>query len=303
MNVELLDLKWALVTSQHRSLRRAAEILNVRQSTLSRRLRDVERRIGVDLFERSNGGTRPTVAGMEFLIAARHILAETDIALRRLRTRSTGENGRLTIGIYASFSTGNMYATLSEHHRQFPDVEVRLVDGPHDQLVCGLTAKALDVAFMTTSLSDWDDQTSPLWNERVVVALHEGHPLARNKAVHWTDLAAQSILIPLGGPGPELERMLIAKLGERSLRLLHQESGLDRLLSMVSADYGMLLMLEGGTGVQYPGVTYHEVHDGNGPTRLDFVARWRRDNGHPALTPLLDQLRQRYPDLSASASN
>jgi DNA-binding transcriptional LysR family regulator len=108
MSVELRDLKWAIAASQHRSLRQAAEHLNVRQSTLSRRLRGVENRLGVELFERTNGGTRPTIAGREFLLAATHILAETDSAFRKLQIRGRGENGRLSIGIYASLSTGNI---------------------------------------------------------------------------------------------------------------------------------------------------------------------------------------------------
>jgi DNA-binding transcriptional LysR family regulator len=61
------DLKLAVITSQHRSLRQAAEAINIRQSTLSRRLRELEDRLGAVLFERTNGGTRPTVAGLEFV--------------------------------------------------------------------------------------------------------------------------------------------------------------------------------------------------------------------------------------------
>jgi len=93
VSVELRDLRWAIITAQHRSLRQAAETLNIRQSTLSRRLQDMEYRLGAELFERTNGGTRPTIAGLEFLSTARHILAETDAALRKLQTRSRGENG------------------------------------------------------------------------------------------------------------------------------------------------------------------------------------------------------------------
>jgi Bacterial regulatory helix-turn-helix protein, lysR family len=40
VGMELRDLRLALVTSQHRSLRQAAEALNIRQSTLSRRLHE-----------------------------------------------------------------------------------------------------------------------------------------------------------------------------------------------------------------------------------------------------------------------
>ena len=47
VDIELRDLRLALVTSQHRSLRQAAEALNIRQSTLSRRLHEIERQLGL----------------------------------------------------------------------------------------------------------------------------------------------------------------------------------------------------------------------------------------------------------------
>jgi len=194
-----------------------------------------------------------------------------------------------------------MYATLVEYHRRFPEVEVHTVDGTHDQLFCGLIGNAVDVAIMTNCRSGWDDRILSLWSERVIIALPEHHPLAGRKKICWSELATERMLVPRHGPGPELERLLAAKLlGCGPLCLLHQDSGLDRLLSLVSADFGVLLMLEGATGVHYEGVTYREVHDSDGPTRLNFVAYWRQSNGNPTLTPFLAMLRQRYPDLSAA---
>jgi len=301
MSVDLRDLRWAVVASQHRSLRKAAEALNVRQSTLSRRLRDMEHRVGAQLFERTNGGTRPTVAGRGFLASARHILAETDAALRKVQTRSRGENGQLVIGIYASLSTGNMFSTLLDHHRAYPEVEVRTVDGGHDALLCGLTNNTIDVAIMTSSCYGWDDRVLPLWNERVIAALHLRHPLANMETIRWHDLAGEPLLVTKNGPGPELERLLNARLGNCGpQRLLYHESGLDRLLSLVAVNYGVLLMLEGATGLRYDNVTLREVQDGDGPTRLDFAAYWRQSNDNPTLAPFLALLQQRYPDLSSA---
>jgi DNA-binding transcriptional LysR family regulator len=249
--VELRDLRWAIVASQHRSLRRAAETLNIRQSTLSRRLRDIEYRLGAELFERTNGGTRPTVAGLEFLDVARRILDESDAAFRQLKSRSRGENGQLTIGVYASLATGNMHATMAEHHRRFPDVDVHTVDGAHNRLLCALTGNIVDIAIMTTCRANWDDRTLPLWSERVIVALPERHALSERNTVRWSDLSNERILLPQNGPGPELERLLTAKLHDTCpRRIVHQDSSLDRLLSLVSVEHGVLLMLEGGTGAQ-----------------------------------------------------
>jgi DNA-binding transcriptional LysR family regulator len=115
--VEFQDLRLAVLTAEHRSLRQAAEAIDIRQSTLSRRLRDLEYRLGAVLFERTNGGTRPTAAGLEFVQLAHRIIEDTQTALRTLRSWSRGENGKLTIGIYASMATGNVHATLADYHR------------------------------------------------------------------------------------------------------------------------------------------------------------------------------------------
>ncbi|WP_245573025.1 LysR family transcriptional regulator [Lichenihabitans psoromatis] len=100
-----------MTASHYKSLRRAAEALNVRQSTLSRCLRSLENELGAVLFERTNGGTHPTVEGVEFIEVARRIVEEVETIRVRLRTSSRGESGRLAIGVHTSLSTGNLRAT------------------------------------------------------------------------------------------------------------------------------------------------------------------------------------------------
>jgi DNA-binding transcriptional LysR family regulator len=299
--IELRDLRWAIVVAQHRSLRRAAEALNIRQSTLSRRLRDLELELGASLFERTNGGTRPTAEGQEFLEAAERVVEGTDAMTARVRTRSRGESGDLTIGVHASLSAGNLRATFIEHRRRFPDVETHLVDGSSQHLISDLAHSAIDLAFLAESTLRWEDESLTVWSERVVVALPEEHPLCDRDILHWADLRDEQLLLPRRGPGPELLRLLIGKLGcSDPCRVLQQDVGLDRLLTMVGAGWGILLALEGATGGVYPGVIFREVHDSDGPTRLGFRAYWRQANPNPSLVRFLDVLRERYPDLTAA---
>lgn len=77
-------------------------MLHIRQSTLSLRLRKLEQRLGTPLFERSNSGTRLTVAGEEFVTTARHIGGEVETAFARFKTRGRGENGDIVLGISPS---------------------------------------------------------------------------------------------------------------------------------------------------------------------------------------------------------
>ncbi|WPP03928.1 LysR family transcriptional regulator [Methylocella tundrae] len=301
MSVELRDLRWALVAARHRSLRQAAETLNIRQSTLSRCLRDLEHKLDATLFERTNGGTRPTIEGQEFLDAARRIVEETEAITTRLKTRSRGESGRLTIGVHASLSAGNLRATLLDHRHRFPDVDTHLVDGSSDHLISDLANSAIDVAFVAENTPTWSDRLLSVWSERVVVALPENHPLTARDAVHWSELRSEALLLPQRGPGPEFLKLLISKVGSSDpCRLLRHDVALDRLLTMVGAGWGVLLALEGATGAAYPGVTFREVHDAEGSTRLNFHAYWRQANGNPSLRPFLDMLRERYPDITGA---
>ena len=192
-----------------------------------------------------------------------------------------------------------MHATLADYRLRFPEVDIRTIDGSHSGLICALARNAVDIAIMTNSPRSWDDRKLPLWTERVIAALPERHPLAGQNTVFWRQLTEQRPLLPLYGPGPELESLLSVKLnGERPQRVLHQESGLDRLLSLVSAGCGVLLMLEGGVGLRHEGVVYREIREEAEPARVSFMAYWRESNGNPTLRRFVKLLNERYPDLS-----
>jgi len=194
-----------------------------------------------------------------------------------------------------------MHATLVEYHRRFPDVDVRTVDGSQDRLLCALAGNAVDIAIMTGHATSWDGRMLPLWSERVIVSFPQHHPLGQNSRIRWADLANEKFLVPQQGPGPELEGLLAAKLRHAvgSQQIVHQDSSLDRLLSLVSANYGTLLMFEGATGVRHEGVVYREVWDDDGPTQVKFMAYWRDANSNPALGAFMAMLREHYPDFSA----
>jgi len=299
--VELRIMRWAITAAQYRSLRQAAEMLNVRQSTLSRGLRDLEHHLGAVLFERTNGGTRPTFEGQEFLEAAKRIVGTTETIAMRLKTRSRGECGRLTIGVHSSLSAGNLRATLFEHRGRFPDVEAYLVDGSSDHLISDVAGSAIDIAFIVDGSPQGQEKSLPVWSERLIVALPEEHPLSTHEVIQWSELRNKPLLLPQRGPGPEFLKLLVCKIGCPEPRhLLRLDVGLDRFFTLVGLGSGLLLVLEGATGVTYPGVTFREVHDARGPTRLNFRAYWREANCNPSLRPFLDMLRERYPDIAGA---
>lgn len=304
MSIEFRDLRWAITAAEHRSLRQAAETLNIRQSTLSRVLRGLERELEAELFERSTGGTRPTSVGREFIAAAKRIVEDADAIANNLKIRSRGLSGTLAIGVHASLLAGNLRATLVEHREGCPGVVISLSDGSSDNLISFLTASTIDVAFVVEGIHKWNGKSLSVWSERVVVVLPRNHPLADRDVVYWSDLKAETFLLSQRGPGPEFLRLLISKLGCLAPdRLLRHDVSLDRFLTLVGAGWGILLALEGATGGIFPNVVFREVHDADGPTRMSFRAYWRDDNVKPSLQTFLGLLRRRYPDLSVEPAD
>jgi DNA-binding transcriptional LysR family regulator len=186
--VDLQHLRYAVAAADHGSFRRAAEVLLLRQSTLSRSISQLEYSLGLIVFERFSGGVRATTAGRHFLRTARSILEQMDSLVDSTHHAGCGEAGRLTVGFYTSISAGNLRATLVDYKRRFSQIDVYLKESSRVRLVTALRNGALDIAIVTNEQPLLGNHGMPLWSERILLALLEGHPLTSKDVVYWTDL-------------------------------------------------------------------------------------------------------------------
>jgi DNA-binding transcriptional LysR family regulator len=295
--VDLQQLRYAVAAADHGSFRRAAHALLLRQSTLSRCTRQLEHSIGMTIFERSSGGLRATQAGRDFLRTARSILEQIDSLVNSTYHAGRGEAGRLSVGFQTSLSTGNLRATLVDYQKRFSQIDVYLKDSSRERLVTALRSGALDIAIVTGDLPLLGSQDMPLWSERILLALLEGHPLADRDVVYWTDLRGETLLLSQYDPGRELEDLLISKLAspEDRPKIARHHVSPGIIKSLVAAGFGLSLVTESDIGTKSSGLTYRELRDGTGPSRVGFSAHWRTDNDNPALANFLKLLGERYP--------
>ena len=294
--VDLVHLRYAVAAADHGSFRQAAEALLLRQSKLSRCIRQLEERIEMIVFERSSGGVRATQAGRDFLRTARSILEQMDTLMASAHSAGRGEVGRLAIGFYTSLSAGNLRATLIDYAQRFSQIQVRMIESSRTRLTTALRNGAIDVAIVTGQ-TPLDIRIMSLWSERIVVALPEAHRLADGETVYWTDLKDETLLISRHDPGPEIQDLLLAKLaspGDRPKALFHDTS-LGSIMSLVGAGFGVSLVRESDIGANFSGLIYRELRDGMGPSWVGYSAHWRTDNDNPALASFLKMLGERYP--------
>ena len=75
-SLELRHLRYFLAACEHGSFRKAGAALGIRESTISRAIRDLEDSLGASLFQRYAGGVRLAFAGKKFLYRAHNVLQE-----------------------------------------------------------------------------------------------------------------------------------------------------------------------------------------------------------------------------------
>jgi DNA-binding transcriptional LysR family regulator len=294
--IDVRQLRHAVVAADFGSFRQAADACLIKQSTLSRSIRQLEHCIGVAIFERSSAGIRPTSPGRDFLRMARSILEQIDVLVATTRASGRGDSGGLAIGFCTSLTAGNLRASLLDFKQRFPLIALATVERSRVRLATALRNGVLDILIVAGSLSWSGCRQMPLWSERILVVLPQDHPLAPRDITYWTDLRDETVLLSQYDPGRELEDLLKAKLVASNCRprIEHHDVSRGVIKSLISMGLGISLVLESDVGANFAGLTYREVHDGTGPSRIDFSAMWQPDNEKPALASFIKLLSERY---------
>lgn len=297
MSVEIRHLRAAVVTAGTQSFSRAAKVLHVKQSALSRRVQALEQMLGVQLFERTKRGTFATENGKAFLAVAERILTDIDNLLTTAKNVSYGEEGRLAIGFSSSLMTGNLRFAIGDYITRYPDVQFDGIEGGTEKLFSGLQARMVDAAITPALITEPGITRRNLWTERLVIAVPEDHRLTESDAVHWTDLRGEVFVLPTQGIGPVVSELLAAKLAAHSHRakIIAQDTSIESVISTVTIGRYITIATEASTGVNWPELKFLEIADNGGPARLEFALYWRPDNQNPALAKFLKMLQERYP--------
>ncbi|WP_138469412.1 LysR family transcriptional regulator [Poseidonocella sp. HB161398] len=177
------------------SFARAADRLGVVPSALSETVRQLEELAGGALFDRRSRPPEPTTLGLGFLEETRPLLAELDGAVRQLRARARGLEGRLRIGAAPSAVSPLVAPALAAFRRRHPAIEVTLHDDIAEELARRVASGALDLAIAGRARSSPDLEQREIDADRFGLACHRDHPLAqRGGPVALEEIRAEELI-------------------------------------------------------------------------------------------------------------
>ncbi|MBR1187357.1 LysR family transcriptional regulator [Bradyrhizobium sp. AUGA SZCCT0160] len=299
--IELKQLRSAVLALSCGSFRRAADVLSVRHSALSRSVSQLEHVIGITLFERSTAGVRPTNEGERFLSRAKGALEQIDTLIWSAGAVSRCVSGQLSVGLCTSISNGNLREMLSDFSRRFPQIEMAAIERSPVGLNKCLRSKTVDVIIIPGRIRSSDFEFRSLWDERIFVSLPREHALAARQRICWSDLADQPILLSASEQGGDLQDMLKSRLliWDNADNVQWHDASRPLINGLVKMGRGLSFVLESDIECVGSDVVYRELQDDAGHAEVAFHAHWLRENGNPALHGFVKLLSERYPSLSS----
>jgi DNA-binding transcriptional LysR family regulator len=195
VNVDLDKLKGFVAVGEELHFTRAAQTrLHVSQPWLSRSVKSLESKLGVQLFERHSRHVELTPPGRRLLYGARKILHDFDRTVSAV-VRETKYDGHLTVG-YSSYVDLRFMTELQETVLgESPRVNINFESSSCEETILQVQNREWDCGIVMLPVDAPHLDVIPLFRLPLAAAMQKAHRLAKRRALRLEDLESERLII------------------------------------------------------------------------------------------------------------
>lgn len=221
---------------------RAAEAVNVTQSTLSAGVKDLEAALGVTLVDRGKHRVLFTPAGEEVLRRGRLLLEGAEAMVEAAQATRAPLSGLVRLGVIPTIGPFLLPKVLPGLRRAFPKLKLVLVEDQTARIVDQLESGALDVLLLALPCDCGTAETMVLFEDEFLATLPKTHDLAKSAAITPERLAAEPLLLLAEGHCLRSHALSVCNLADNALGTAVEATSLHTLVQMVDGGLGVTLM-------------------------------------------------------------
>lgn len=294
MASDLRRLAYFVTIADVGSLMRAADVLHVAQSALTRQLRLLEAELGLALMVRSAKGVRLTPAGYSYYQNARALLAQHAAAKKEAARAASGDAGMLRIGTSDMYACHPLFTSaLRAYHQQSPGVAFSIEAVHSGEAGERVLSERLDmaIAYMGPQVSDSLLDVFTWIQDTLILAVAEGSRLSAQPPQRLADLQDEDFVAFPRVQSPHLFELFTRHLRHRGCepRSVHEGQTPNTVLGLVAAGLGFSIVPKSLGNCLPPGVAAVSVQDLDLRVPISIVRR--ADNRSPILARFVDLLR------------
>lgn len=205
INYDFGDLEAFLAVKETGSFHAAAEVLNLSQSAITRRVAKLEQALDTRLFERTTRAVKPTLAAKRLQARAEAILEDARETTRAMRDESVAfahQRGVVvTVAVVPTLLSRLVIPALGRFRADGQRARLRLLDETANGVAEAVAQGEADFGLCSLPALEPNTDFEPLFNDRIMVALPKGHPLAGRACLSAEDLAGTPLILPARGTG------------------------------------------------------------------------------------------------------
>jgi len=141
---------WLTVLSvyQHKNITRAAEQLYSSQPALSYRLKQIERKLAIRLFDDGHKGLVFSAQGEYLAQHAQKVLRDLQLLKENLHSLEMAQQGEISIGVSSNYAAYRLPPLLSRFRLSHPGIRINLMSGLSEEIFTLLQRGDIDIAIV-----------------------------------------------------------------------------------------------------------------------------------------------------------
>jgi DNA-binding transcriptional LysR family regulator len=197
VNINQLEYFVALV--KFGSFSKAAEYVNISQSSMSKQIKSLESELGTVLFRREHSKTFLTKAGESFLVYAKQSLEAHAEMLLSIKEQANNENHTLRIGsipVVSAYNLTNILAEFVSLHQSITII-IDLMESTQHSVSKALADGNIDIALLRTDYmpNHEDYDRIPYVEDKFVMVCREDNSILAKKSVSLENIARYPLAI------------------------------------------------------------------------------------------------------------
>jgi DNA-binding transcriptional LysR family regulator len=248
MRIDPVSLQMLVAVAETGNIAAAAEREHIATSALSRRLSELEHRLGAVLLNRSNKGVTLTAAGSALVRLARNVLTDLDEIYLQMQDFAGGRRGYVRLAATPSAVIQFLPAQLATFAEKFPEIQIQIKEDASANIPKAVAESVVDAGVFVVGLHD-PVHRSPLEiipyqvDEQVVITPPK-HLLARKKAVSFQETLDYSYVIMDLGNSVHSLTTRAAEINN-TLKVRVRVTSYHALCIMVEAGFGVAVLPRG----------------------------------------------------------
>lgn len=303
MDIHLQQLRYFMELAKQLNFTKAAMNLYIAQPALSQQIADMEKQLGVTLFERTSRSVSLTPAGEILQKAAPDLLTKMDSIHQRLLSAQAGLLGNLKIGYLSAFQSG-LPRVLQNYQAFYPDVALDLFCGNIREMRTAIRNQDADIVLtvlptdMTAELSDLAHYD--LWQEDLCLLMRKDHPFALSGGQDYSLLQEDTFCLLDDEVVPDYPRLVSYTCNELGLSISKITTCKSWSPILIQVETGMAVSIFSATNSNH--FCTYQTDLISFPIKrncLNYCAVWNPQSKNAALPLFLDVLESSFSNITA----